>query len=241
MTGRTDTPDVIAGTSSVRARVTESLRAGIVTGELEAGRVYSAPRLGAQLGVSATPVREAMLDLVKEGLVRTVRNKGFEVLAPSPAALHDILEVRLLLEVPTVRRLAERGVREAEAVSMQELAKTTVVLAEGGDIVGHVAADLKFHLALLRLWGNDEITEAVRALRSRSRLAGLWSSDNHRAMVESSHEHVLLVEHLRARDAEAAESLMTAHITRASALWSKGSMASGELPTFGDAARLKPS
>lgn len=222
MSSRTDARDGVVVTGSVRARVTESLRAGIVTGELEAGRVYSAPRLGVQLGVSATPVREAMLDLVKEGLVRTVRNKGFEVLAPSPAALHDILEVRLLLEVPTVTRLAARGVREAEVVSLQELADTSVVLAEAGDIVGHVVADMKFHLALLDLWGNDEITEAVRALRSRSRLAGLWSADNHKAMVDSSHEHVRLLDHLRQRDGAAAESLMTSHITRASALWSKG-------------------
>lgn len=216
-----------AGTDSVRARVTEALRAGIVTGELEAGRVYSAPRLGAQLGVSATPVREAMLDLVKEGLVRTVRNKGFEVLAPSPAALHDILEVRLLLEVPVVRRLADRGVRQADLVSLQELADSTVVLAEAGDVINHVAADLKFHLALLALWGNTEITEAVRALRSRSRLAGLWSAENHSAMVESSHEHVRLLDHLRQRDGAAADALMTSHITRASALWSKGSVKPG--------------
>jgi DNA-binding GntR family transcriptional regulator len=208
---------------SVRARVTEALRAGIVTGDLEAGRVYSAPRLGAQLGVSATPVREAMLDLVKEGLVRTVRNKGFEVLAPSPAALHDILEVRLLLEVPTVRRLAERGVRDAELVTLLELAQSTVTYAHDGDVVNHVAADLAFHLALLALWGNDEVTESVRALRSRSRLAGLWTDENHAAMIESSHEHVSLVDHLRRRDADGATELMTSHITRAAALWSKAS------------------
>lgn len=220
-----DSLNKTATPNSVRARVTEELRAGIVTGELEAGQVYSAPRLGARYGVSATPVREAMLDLVKEGLVRTVRNKGFEILAPSPAALHDILEVRLLLEVPTVRRLAERGVREAELVTLQELAESTVVLAEAGDIVSHVAADLTFHLALLGLWGNTEITEAVRALRSRSRLAGLWSLENQPAMVESAHEHVLLLEHLRRRDGEAADALMTSHVRRASALWSKGSLA----------------
>ena len=171
------------GGANVRSRITEALRAAIVTGELEPGQVYSAPRLGAQFGVSATPVREAMLDLLKEGLVRTVRNKGFEVLAPSPVALHDILEVRQLLEVPIVRRLAERGVREADLVALLPLAQETVRAADELDIVGHVAADMKFHLALLDLWGNDEITELVRALRSRSRLAGLWSSDNHEAYV----------------------------------------------------------
>lgn len=214
-----------SGSGSVRARVTEALRAAIVTGNLEAGQVYSAPRLGAQLGVSATPVREAMLDLVKEGLVRTVRNKGFEVLAPSPAALHDILEVRLLLEVPTLRRLTERGVREADLAGLLTLAEETVSTAEALDIVGHVAADLRFHLALLNLWGNDEITESVRALRSRSRLAGLWSSGNHETMIASAHEHVLLLDLLRDRDAHAAAELMESHINRVTSLWSKRSRA----------------
>lgn len=209
------------GRAKVRARVMEDLRAGIVTGDLEPGRVYSAPRLGARLGASATPVREAMLDLAKEGLVRVVPNKGFEVLAPSPAALHDILEVRLLLEPPTVRRLAERGVRDADLATLLALAHETVATATSLDVTGHVAGDLKFHIALLGLWGNDEITEAARALRSRSRLAGLWSAENHEAMIESAHEHVTLVELLRDRDGVGAEGLMESHITRAASLWNR--------------------
>ncbi len=192
-----------------------------MTGELEPGQVYSAPRLGVQFGVSATPVREAMLDLLKDGLVRTVRNKGFEVLAPSPAALHDILEVRLLLEVPTIRRLADRGVRDADIAALMPLAEATVRFAEALDVVGHVAADLAFHVALLDLWGNEEVTEAVRALRSRSRLAGLWSSDNHDVMTESANEHIALVELLSQRDGEGAAQLMESHIRRAASLWSK--------------------
>lgn len=215
------TKDALQGLPSQRARVTEALRAAIVTGELQPGQVYSAPRLGSQFGVSATPVREAMLDLVKEGLVRTVRNKGFEVLAPSPVAFHDILEVRLLLEVPTVCRLAERGVREAELAALLPLAEETLRTAEKLDIVGHVAADLRFHLAMLDLWGNDEITEAVRTLRSRSRLAGLWSVDNHDAMIESAREHLTLLDLLRRRDAAAAKELMERHIARAGSFWNK--------------------
>lgn len=206
---------------SQRARVTEGLRAAIVTGELEPGHVYSAPRLGERFGVSATPVREAMLDLVKEGLVRTVRNKGFEVLAPSPAALHDILEVRLLLEVPIIERLARRGVREADLATLLPLAEQTVRAAEELNVMDHVAGDLQFHLALLDLWGNPELTETVRAFRSRSRLAGLWVEENHAAMLESAHEHVALVELLRRQDAVGAEALMESHIRRAGTLWSK--------------------
>lgn len=207
---------------SMRARVTEGLRAAIVTGELEPGHVYSAPRLGARFGVSATPVREAMLDLVKEGLVRTVRNKGFEVLAPSPVALHDILEIRLLLEVPIVERLARRGVREADLANLSPLAEQTVRAAEDLNVMNHVAGDLQFHLALLDLWGNNELTETVRAFRSRSRLAGLWVEENHAAMLVSAHEHVALVELLREQDTSGAAALMESHIRRAGSLWSKG-------------------
>ena len=84
---------------------------------------------------------------------------------------------------------------------------------------------MKFHLALLDLWGNDEITEMVRALRSRSRLAGLWSSDNHEAMCESAREHLALLDLLRRRDHVGAEELMHFHMNRAALLWSKSSTA----------------
>lgn len=168
-----------------------------------------------------------MLDLLKESLVRTVPNKGFEVLEPSPAALHDILEIRLLLEVPTVRLLAERGVREADLAALRPLAEETVRTAEALDVVEHVVADLRFHLALLNLWGNDEITEAVRALRSRSRLAGLWSADNHEVMIESAREHVTLLDLLRRQDSAAANNLMEFHINRAGTLWNENTASPG--------------
>ena len=71
----------VAGRQSLREQVGHALRAALVTGQLKPGEVYSAPGLAAQFGVSATPVREAMLDLAKEGLVEVARNKGFRVVA----------------------------------------------------------------------------------------------------------------------------------------------------------------
>ena len=68
---------------SYRERVVDALRAALIAGELRPGEVYSAPALAGRFGVSATPVREAMLDLVREGLVDTVPNKGFRVTAVS--------------------------------------------------------------------------------------------------------------------------------------------------------------
>ena len=77
---------------SLREQVAGALRAAIVSGELEPGDVYSAPALGAKFGVSATPVREAMLDLVRENLVTTVPNKGYRVTTMDEADLDDITE-----------------------------------------------------------------------------------------------------------------------------------------------------
>ena len=94
----------LRGRRSLREEITELLRAAVMAGELEPGVTYSAPSLAEQFGVSATPVREAMLDLEKEGLVEIVRNKGFRVTSPSPEELDDVTELRALVEVPTIRR-----------------------------------------------------------------------------------------------------------------------------------------
>ena len=74
---------------SLREQVTSALRAAVISGEMRPGVVYSAPSLAARFRVSATPVREALLDLVKEGLVVSVRNKGFRVTEVTDRQLDD--------------------------------------------------------------------------------------------------------------------------------------------------------
>ena len=91
---------------SLREQVSRALEAALVAGELQPGVLYSAPGLAEQFGVSATPVREAMLDLVKDGFVEVVRNKGFRVLEISESDLDQISQIRLLLEVPTTAMAA---------------------------------------------------------------------------------------------------------------------------------------
>jgi len=93
-------------TVSLREQALAAIRASIITGAMEAGRVYSVPVLAEQLGVSLTPVREAMLDLVKERLLEPVRNKGFRVPVLSDHDLENIFEIRVLLEAPTAGRIA---------------------------------------------------------------------------------------------------------------------------------------
>src|SRR4051812_40547668 len=86
----------------LRDQVANALRAALIAGELRPGEVYSAPALAAEYGVSATPVREAMLDLAREGLVEAVRNKGFRITEMTERDLDEFTEIRALIEIPTV-------------------------------------------------------------------------------------------------------------------------------------------
>src|SRR3954453_19045540 len=97
---------------SLREQAQQMIRASILAGELAAGEMYSASALAERLGVSPTPVREAMLELANGGLVKPVRNRGFRILTPDEADLDEISQLRLILEAPSMRIVAERASHE---------------------------------------------------------------------------------------------------------------------------------
>lgn len=223
----TDRPGLqkVAARSSLRDEAIATLQAAIIAGELRPGVVYSAPTLAAQLDMSATPVREAVLDLVKEGLVSTVRNKGFRVVELDDTELDELTELRLLIEVPSVGRVAERGLTAAERAELGPLARAIEDAARSRDLVAHTRADSEFHTRLLGLLGNARLVELVRSLRTRSRLHGLATLAESGRLQPSSHEHVELLDLVSARDVHAAEALMRRHIGHVRGTWAGGSTA----------------
>ncbi|MFF7593425.1 GntR family transcriptional regulator [Streptomyces mirabilis] len=204
--------------SSYRERVADALRAALIAGELRAGEVYSAPTLAARFGVSATPVREAMLDLAKEGLVDTVPNKGFRVTAVSDKQLDEYTHIRSLIEIPTTVQLATT----ADPVSLEALrpaAREIVTAAAAGDLIAYVEADIRFHLGLLALAGNAHLVEVVGDLRKRSRLYGLNALVEAGRLQDSAEEHLELLDALVDRDPEAVRRVMTRHLGHVRGLW----------------------
>ncbi|MHC3470116.1 GntR family transcriptional regulator [Streptomyces sp. 7R007] len=203
---------------SYRERVTDALRAALIAGELLPGEVYSAPTLAARFGVSATPVREAMLDLAKEGLVDAVPNKGFRVTEVSEKQLDEYTHVRALIEIPTVVELAG----SADLVSLEALrpaAREIVTAAAAGDLVAYVEADTRFHLGLLALAGNAHLVRVVADLRGRSRLYGLTALVETGRLLASAQEHLDLLDALVARDEKAVRTIMTRHLGHVRGLW----------------------
>lgn len=152
---------------SVRGQILEALRAALVDGELVPGEVYSAPVLGERFGVSATPVREAMQRLASEGAVEVVPNRGFRVTERGPRELAELAEVRALIEVPVMLRLA-RSVPAARWAELRPLAEATTRAAAVGDRAGYAESDRAFHRAVLALAGNQQLLAVAEDLHRRS-------------------------------------------------------------------------
>lgn len=209
------------GRTSLRQQVGDSLRGRLVTGRMRPGVLYSAPSLAAEFGVSATPVREAMLDLVSEGLVEVVRNKGFRVTELSDDELDAMAELRSLIEVPVMGLVARSCTGEVAAAveALRPTARAIRDCAQAGDLVGYINADTEFHLAFLGLHGNDHVVAVVRDLRSRSRLYGLDELSGAGLLIRFCDEHDTMIEAALARDATRMRRVVSDHIGHLRSLW----------------------
>ncbi|MEE1926845.1 GntR family transcriptional regulator [Streptomyces sp. TRM 70351] len=192
---------------SVRGQVLAALREALLSGELAPGRVYSAPVLAERFGVSPTPVREAMQQLAGEGAVETVPNRGFRVAERTADDLAELAEVRALLEIPPLLRLA-RTLPPEHWQELRPLAEATVSHAARGDRPGYAEADRAFHGALLELTGNRHLVRIAEELRRR----GARPPGAHGDLLAAAADHVALVDALAARDLPAAERVLRTHL-----------------------------
>ena len=207
---------------SLREQIAGSLRAAVIAGELEGGTVYSVPSLAAQFGISATPVREAMLELSRDGLVEPVRNKGFRVTVMSDQQLDEITQLRELIEVPTVAAIAEL-ITPADVDALRPAAERIVTTAETGDLVGYLESDREFHLRLLAIAGNQLLVETVGRLRMQTRLYGLPKLEREHRLARSAEEHLELLDALSRHDSAETEAIMRRHIGHVRRLWATAS------------------
>nr|WP_229851428.1 GntR family transcriptional regulator [Streptomyces roseolus] len=200
---------------SVRGQVLDALRTALVAGELRPGEVYSAPALGERFGVSATPVREAMQRLAVEGAVEVVPNRGFRVVVRTARELTELAEVRALIEVPVMLRLA-RTVPAARWAALRPFAEATGAAAARGDRAHYAETDRAFHREVLALAGNEQLLVIADDLHRRSQWPLLSAPVlRHADLVADAAEHSALLDALVARDLPVVESLVREHFTGA--------------------------
>ncbi len=189
------------------------LRAQILNGELPPGHALSVPEISRQLGVSRSPVREAVLQLVADGLAQEEVHKGAVVAHFGLEDAMHILEVREVLEEASVRLGASRATAKNLAQLHQVLQAQTKSVQQN-DLEGYQATDLRFHKLLGTLSHNPVLERMVGLLKDQSHLA-LESAVRSLAQLEQGlQEHHAILAALEARDAEQASQALLKHFKR---------------------------
>lgn len=193
---------------SIRLEATEVLRKSIVIGDLAPETLYSVAQLAERLGVSRTPVREALLELASRGMVQFVKNRGVLIVPPSLDELREIFEVRLLLEVPATLK----AVKLASSEVVDELANILKLDAQAGDDkYARQELDRAFHRTLLLQSGNQALVATVDQLRDMV-LVRPKDAEERPNPRNFDDDHRAILECVRAGDAEGAASIVEAHL-----------------------------
>ena len=198
------------GFTSLRDKVVQRIRSAIVSGRSAPGTMYSVPVLADEFGISTTPVREALLDLSRSGLLSPRRNRGFQVEAISLDDLNNLFTVRTLLERFAAVCLAERQL--ANTVQLRIKADAIAIAVKENDVLGYLVKDRAFHLAIVELAGNPFLSKQIMDLRDGMRLYGIDTAAGRKRQAVSVSEHYRLIELAVSGDTKEIAELIDRHI-----------------------------
>lgn len=189
-------------------QVAERLRQRIFARELAPGDWIDELKIAEELGISRTPLREALKVLAAEGLVTMKLRRGAYVTEASPKDLTDVYHLLALLEADAARTVASRG---SEAALAELAALHAELRAAVADTDRFFALNEAFHLRVLELADNRWRLQMVQDLRKVMKLNRQHSLLKSGRLQQSLAEHQALMDALRARDAERAARCMQAH------------------------------
>lgn len=198
--------------ASLADQAYQGLLAAIAEGRLKPGERVRETALAEELGISRTPIREALQRLARDGLVQLDARSGARVAELSLAAIQELYDLREILEGSTAR-LAALG---ATANDLQRLdAILEKEAAHLGDPPALAKLNKLYHRTLCEAANNRYLTSAVATFSTTLLLLGPTTLAAHHRADESHREHRLIVEAIVKGDADGAEALMRGHIHRA--------------------------
>ena len=195
----------------LRDVVFNTLRQAILRGELKPGERLMEIKLANKLGVSRTPVREAIRKLELEGLVLMVPRKGAEVAEITEKSLKDVLEVRKALEELAVQLACEKITKE-DIQELEKAGEDFKKVLKSRDITEIAEADVRFHDVIYMATDNQKLISLLNNFREqmyRYRVEYLKKEEVHTQLIA---EHDAIVESVAKRDKERATSIVCQHI-----------------------------
>lgn len=198
------------GQVSLTDRVYEELMRAVRAGELQPGTMHSVVEISGRLGVSRTPVREALLRMAGNGMVRFERSRGVRILEVSTRDIEEIYSLRMILEVPSAYRAAELLTDELLGPVQQAFDRMQAAAAAGDESLFQ-AADVDFHAAILTAAGNRRVTEVAANTRIQMMDRGL-STTATRTLADILLVHERILDAIRSRDPKASAEKMRDHL-----------------------------
>ncbi|MFI1970103.1 GntR family transcriptional regulator [Streptomyces cinnamoneus] len=198
--------------TTLRSQIADALREEVIAGRLPAGRQFTVKEIAEQYGVSATPVREALLDLCSQGLLDVELHKAYRVREFSYADFRDMVEARTLIVEGMFRRSAERALLSATPESLGSVrrrAEEAGRAALAGDLDILIGYDLRFWREMAGLVGNPYISDFLDRVRVQSwvfTVPLLRRLDDLRGRLW--HRHTELVEAVAGRDVARAQRII---------------------------------
>lgn len=195
----------------LRDIVFKTLREAIITGDLQPGERLMEIKLANELGVSRTPVREAIRKLELEGLVIMTARKGAEVAPINEKDLKEVLEIRKSLE-SLACELSCKNVRDSDIRKLKLINSEISTAVEKDDIELITKKDVEFHETINHMTDNRRLVQMLHQLKEhifRYRFEYIKEMKNKKTIVE---EHTRIIESIAAKDAEKASREIEQHI-----------------------------
>ena len=195
---------------NLRQLIVERVRSAIVSGRVPNGTIYSVPTMAAELSVSTTPVREALLELSQDGFLTPLRNRGFRVEPMSLSELDNLFDLRVVLEAFALQSIARQGLKDS--APLRSLADSVADAVGRSDVDGYVEADRAFHHAFVQRANNPLLTNMIMKLRDNMRLYGIKSPAGEERQRASVGEHYRLIDFAEQGAVEEIGLLIGTHI-----------------------------
>ncbi|MCX7657708.1 MAG: GntR family transcriptional regulator [Oscillospiraceae bacterium] len=203
--------DFRSGTNSLREQVFRELEKAILDGVYSPGDSLIELKLSSELGVSRTPVREALRQLELEGLVKTIPNKGAIVIGVSEKDMEDIYNIRMVLESLASKWAAE-NITDEELSELGDVVELQEFYAAKGDAVRVWQLDTKFHEIIFSSSGSKPLKHTLSNFHHYIQRAREMSVKSAGRAESVTKEHRRIYEALKARNGEAAAKLAEEHV-----------------------------
>jgi DNA-binding GntR family transcriptional regulator len=191
------------------------IRRAIRDRQLLADTLYSELQIAQDLDISRTPVREALIELAREGIIEILPHRGFRVRTMTQEEERELFDLRRLVEAYVVRRLAQSPAPEAVA-ALRDIVERQAAAIE--DTPAFLELDEEFHLAMPALLGLKHASRILSGLRGLIFLGGSAAMASPQRAREVLEEHRGIVEAVAGADAQHAADALTGHIDRTASL-----------------------